>query len=92
MLDRYLKGEIDIEIYKRSLDLLHGKHREFDDKAYATNGQDHVFGYDNVARGYDLVVMISASQAGHTGSNPVTRIRTKSIGLTYRINKGKILL
>jgi hypothetical protein len=35
MLDRYLKGEIDIETYKRSLDLLHGKHREFDDKAYA---------------------------------------------------------
>ncbi len=35
MFDRYLKGEIDIETYKRSLDLLHGKHREFDDKAYA---------------------------------------------------------
>ena len=35
MFDRYLKGEIDIETYKRSLDLLHGKHREADDKAYA---------------------------------------------------------
>lgn len=34
MLDRFLKGEIDIETYKRSLDLLHDKHREVDDKAY----------------------------------------------------------
>jgi len=34
MLDRFLKGEIDIETYKRSLDLLHNKHQEFDDKAY----------------------------------------------------------
>ncbi len=42
--------------------------------------------------GYDLVVMISASQAGHTGSNPVTRIQNKSIGLTYRFYELKILL
>lgn len=34
MLDRFLSGEIDIETYKRSLDLLHKKHQEFDDKAY----------------------------------------------------------
>ncbi len=34
MLDRFLNGEIDIETYKRSLDLLHKRHQEFDDKAY----------------------------------------------------------
>ena len=34
MLDRFLKGEIDIETYKRSLDLIHGKHKDFDDLGY----------------------------------------------------------
>jgi hypothetical protein len=34
MCDWFLKGENDIETYKRSLDLLHGKHHDFDDKAY----------------------------------------------------------
>jgi hypothetical protein len=33
------------------------------------------FGQYQIVRGYDLVVMILASQASHTGSNPVTRIR-----------------
>ena len=34
------------------------------------------FGQHSLARGYDLVVMILASQASHTGSKPVTRIQT----------------
>ena len=38
MFDRYLNGEIDIETYKRSLDLLlHDKHREVDDKHIPNN-------------------------------------------------------
>lgn len=27
-------GEIDIETYKRSLDLIHGKYKDFDDLGY----------------------------------------------------------
>ena len=34
MLDRLLKGEIDIETYKRSLDLIHGKHKGYGDLGY----------------------------------------------------------
>ena len=33
------------------------------------------FGQYHITCGYDLVVMILASQASHTGSNPVTRIK-----------------
>jgi hypothetical protein len=36
--------------------------------------------------------MILASQASHTGSNPVTRIFTLIIDLAYRIDECKILL
>ena len=49
------------------------------------------FGQYHVTCGYDLVVMISASQAGHTGSNPVIRInlwRKKHMGTKEAVKVG----
>ena len=34
MLDRFLKGEIDLETYKQSLEVLHRKNKDFSEVGY----------------------------------------------------------
>ena len=81
MLDHFLNGEIDINTFKRILDLIYEKDRKPEDMGYAY-AIIMWFGQYHLTSGYDLAVMILASQAKYSGSNPGIRT-TESNDIIY---------